>query len=87
MRAYRIIPEAQQTMLNIKNILEENGSSMDNVIKCTCMLADMNEWPVLNNEYLKFFPNNKPARSAFGTNGLALNARVEIECMAYVKSK
>lgn len=82
-----IIPEAQQTMLNIKNILEENGSSMDNVIKCTCMLADMNEWPVLNNEYLKFFPNNKPARSAFGTNGLALNARVEIECMAYVKSK
>lgn len=80
-----IIPEAQQTMLNIKNILEENGSSLDNVIKCTCMLADMSEWPVLNNEYLKFFPNNKPARSAFGANGLALNARVEIECMAYIK--
>lgn len=80
-----IIPEAQQTMLNIKNILEENGSSMNNVIKCTCMLADMSEWPILNNEYLKFFPNNKPARSAFGTNGLALNARVEIECMAYLK--
>ncbi|MEN2281445.1 RidA family protein [Algoriphagus sp. SE2] len=79
-----IIPEAQQTMLNIKNILEENGSSMDNVIKCTCMLADMSEWPILNNEYLKFFPNNKPARSAFGTNGLALNARVEIECLAYI---
>ncbi|SIN66038.1 RidA family protein [Algoriphagus halophilus] len=82
-----IIPEAQQTMLNIKNILEENGSSMDHVIKCTCMLADMSEWPILNNEYLKFFPNNKPARSAFGTNGLALNARVEIECMAYLKNK
>lgn len=80
-----IIPESRQAMMNIKSILEENGSSMDNVIKCTCMLADMSEWPDLNSEYLKFFPNNKPARSAFGTNGLALNARVEIECMAYIK--
>ena len=80
-----IIPESRQAMMNIKSILEQNGSSMDNVIKCTCMLADMSEWPDLNSEYLKFFPNNKPARSAFGTNGLALNARVEIECIAYLK--
>lgn len=80
-----IVPESRQAMNNIKSILEQNGSSMNNVIKCTCMLADMGEWGVFNNEYLKFFPNNKPARSAFGTNGLALNARVEIECIAYIK--
>jgi len=80
-----IVPESQQAMMNIKTILEQNGSSMDNVIKCTCMLADMNEWPDFNKEYIKFFPNNKPARSAFGTNGLALGAKVEIECMAYIK--
>lgn len=80
-----IIPETRQTMINIQSILEQSGSSMDNVIKCTCMLADMSEWPDMNSEYLKFFPNNKPARSAFGTNGLALNARVEIECIALPK--
>ncbi len=77
-------PETAQTMENIKAVLEENGSSMDQVIKCTCMLADMAEWPAMNEVYAKYFPNNKPARSAFGTSGLALGARVEIECMAYV---
>jgi 2-iminobutanoate/2-iminopropanoate deaminase len=80
-----IVPESRQAIMNMKNILEQNGSSINNVIKCTCMLADMNEWPDFNNEYIKFFPNNKPARSTFGTSGLALGAKVEIECMAYIK--
>lgn len=78
-------PETAQTMANIKAVLEANNSSMDQVIKCTCMLADMAEWPAMNEEYAKFFPNNKPARSALGASGLALGARVEIECMAYAK--
>ncbi|MBV6643383.1 MAG: RidA family protein [Cyclobacteriaceae bacterium] len=77
-------PETQQTMLNIRKILEENGSSMDQVIKCTCMLADIAEWGDMNAVYTTFFPNHKPARSALGASGLALNARVEIECMAYI---
>lgn len=80
-----VLAESQQALMNIKNILEQNGSSMENVIKCSCMLTDMNDWPDFNSEYIKFFPNNKPARSAFGTNGLALGAKVEIECMAYIK--
>lgn len=80
-------PETKQAMARIKEFLEENGSSMDNVIKCTCMLADMNEWDEMNKEYIKFFPKNKPARSAFGTSGLARNARIEIECMAYLNAQ
>jgi len=80
-----IVPEMKQTMENIKEVLEQNGSSMDKVIKCTCMLADINERAAMNSEYIKYFPNHKPARSSFGTTGLALGARVEIECMAYVK--
>ncbi|NJN41828.1 MAG: RidA family protein [Flammeovirgaceae bacterium] len=80
-----IIPETNQTMMNIKKVLEENGSSMDNIIKCTCMLADIAEWGQMSAEYLKYFPNHKPARSAFGTTGLALGARVEIECIAYIE--
>lgn len=79
-----IEPEARQTMRNIANVLEKTGSSMDRVVKCTVFLADMKEWPTLNGIYATFFPNHKPARSAFGATGLALNARVEIECIAVV---
>lgn len=78
--------ETRQTMLNIKSVLEANGSSLDQVIKCSCMLADIAEWGAMSEEYVKFFPNHKPARSAFGTTGLALGARLEIECMAYVEN-
>jgi 2-iminobutanoate/2-iminopropanoate deaminase len=77
--------ETRQTMLNIKDVLEKSGSSMDHVFKCTVMLADMKEWDAMNEVYTTFFPNHKPARSALGANGLALNARVEIECLARVK--
>ncbi|HEX9563735.1 MAG TPA: RidA family protein [Gemmatimonadaceae bacterium] len=77
--------ETRQTMLNIKDVLEKSGSSMDHVVKCTVFMADMTEWGAMNEVYTTFFPNNKPARSALGANGLALNARVEIECFAKAK--
>ncbi len=79
-----IVPETTQTMLNIQKILEANGSSMGNVIKCTCMLADIDDWAQMSSAYVKFFPNRKPARSAFATTGLAMGAKVEIECIATV---
>lgn len=77
-------PETRQTMENIKASLERHGSSMDQVIKCTVFLADMDEWGAMNDVYKTYFPVNKPARSAVGVNGLALDGRVEIECMAGV---
>ena len=77
-----IIPETKQTMENIKMILEQNGSSMDNVLKCTCVLADYSEWGEMNSEYVKFFPNNKPARIAFAVKELPLSVMVEIETIA-----
>jgi reactive intermediate/imine deaminase len=76
--------ETRQTMQNIKDVLERSGSSLDRVVKCTVFIADMREWPAMNEVYVTFFPRNKPARSALGVNGLALGARVEIECMAAV---
>jgi 2-iminobutanoate/2-iminopropanoate deaminase len=76
--------ETKQTMENIKDVLERTGSSMDRVVKCTVMLADMREWDRMNVVYASYFPKNKPARSAIGANGLALGARVEIECWATV---
>ena len=77
-----IAAETRQVMQNIKSVVEANGSSMDRVVKCTVMLADINEWGAMNAVYVTFFPNHKPARSAFGTSGLARNGRVEIECIA-----
>jgi 2-iminobutanoate/2-iminopropanoate deaminase len=77
--------ETRQTMENIKRIVEQNGATMDNVVKCLVMLADMAEWGRMNSVYVTYFPNRKPARSAFGASGLALNARVEIECIAELR--
>ncbi|MBK8247942.1 MAG: RidA family protein [Gemmatimonadetes bacterium] len=76
--------ETKQTMENIKEVLAKSGSSLDRVVKCTVMMADMREWDAMNEVYTTYFPRNKPARSALGANGLALSARVEIECIAAV---
>lgn len=74
--------ETRQTLDNIKTSLERYGASMDQVVKCTVFLADIAEWGAMNEIYKQYFLNNKPARSALGSSGLALNARVEIECIA-----
>jgi 2-iminobutanoate/2-iminopropanoate deaminase len=73
--------EARQAMENIGDVLRRVGSSWDRVVKCTIMMADMTEWPAMNAVYATYFPRQFPARSAFGTTGLALGARVEIECV------
>lgn len=74
--------ETRQALSNIKKLLEANGSSMDLVVKCLVMLADIGEWARMNTVYVTFFPVHKPARSAFGATGLALGGRLEIECIA-----
>ena len=77
-----IVAETKQTMDNIKAVLEKHGSSMDKIIKMTVMMADMSEWPAMNDVYKTYFTTHLPARSAFGASGLAMNGRVEIEAMA-----
>jgi 2-iminobutanoate/2-iminopropanoate deaminase len=75
-------PETAQALENIRALLERAGSGMGRVVKCTAMLADMAEWGAMNREYVRHFPGRLPARSAFGTAGLALGGRVELECLA-----
>jgi 2-iminobutanoate/2-iminopropanoate deaminase len=77
-------PETRQTMENIHAAVERHGSSMDRVVKCLVMLADMGEWDAMNQVYVTYFPSHLPARSAMGASGLALGARVEIECLAAI---
>ena len=74
--------QATQTMDNIAAVLAANGLGVDDIVRCTVMLADMAEWGAFNDVYRTYFKKHYPARSAFGANGLALGARVEVECMA-----
>ena len=77
--------ESRQCLDNIKAILERNGSSLGRVVKCSVFLADISEWPRFNEIYRTYFPASPPARSALAASGLALGARVEVECIAIVE--
>ncbi len=86
----RLVPggireEAKQALMNIRTTLEAHGVTMRDVAKCTIMLADIGEWQAFNDVYKEFFEAPYPVRSALGANGLALGARVEVECLAVVK--
>lgn len=74
--------QAKQALENVKAIVEANGLTMNDVVKCTVMLADMNDWQAFNAVYVSYFPGPKPARSAFSAAGLAMGARLELECWA-----
>ncbi|MBV1907843.1 MAG: Rid family detoxifying hydrolase [Kangiellaceae bacterium] len=76
--------ETKQLMSNIAATLKQYGSSLDKVAKCTVFLADISEWSTFNKVYVTFFDKNFPARSALAASGLALSARVEVECIAVV---
>ena len=76
-----IAAETRQALANIRAVLERRGVSLDRVVKVTVMLADMSEWDAMNREYVAAFGARLPARSSFGTSGLGLGARVEIECI------
>jgi len=80
-------PQTKAALEIIKELLGQQGASMSDVVHCTVMLADIQEWGAMNTVYMTYFPTNPPTRSAFGTSGLALGARVEIECQAVAPAK
>lgn len=74
--------QTRRVLQNITAILEAAGYGLDDVIKCTVLMADMNDFAAMNEIYGEFFTNNKPARAAFGVVQLPMKAKVEIECIA-----
>lgn len=78
--------ESRQTIENVKAILNRHGASLDDVVKATVFLADIDEWPALNEVYREYFKVPYPARSALAGSGLALGARVEIEVIAVIRN-
>ena len=77
-----IKPETTRTLESIRSLLADIGLGMEDVVKCTVFLADMDDYGPMNEVYLEFFPQDPPARSALAASGLAFGARVEIECIA-----
>ncbi|MEM8771691.1 MAG: RidA family protein [Pseudomonadota bacterium] len=75
-------PETRQTMRNMKKTLNAVGASFRDVVKCTVFLDDMDDYEAMNEAYVEFFRGPRPARSTIGADGLALGAKVEIECIA-----
>jgi reactive intermediate/imine deaminase len=74
--------ETRQLLENIKDTLGAAGVGMDRVVKCTVFLADLKEWPAMNEVYRSYFSNgNYPARAAVQAT-LLFGARVEMECAA-----
>lgn len=73
----------RNAMDSMGKILKDNGLDFGKLVKCTVMLDDMSDWPRFNAVYLSYFDGKRlPARSAFGADGLALGAPLEVECIA-----
>ena len=77
-----IAAATKQSLENVKAILEVEGATMDNVIKTTVFLSDMNNFVAMNEVYATYFPQNPPARSAVEVASLPKDAIVEIEVIA-----
>jgi 2-iminobutanoate/2-iminopropanoate deaminase len=78
--------QTRQALLNLQSILKAGGASLDDAVKTTVFMADMNEFSQMNAEYVKFFPKDPPARSTIGVT-MASGIKVEIELVAYVGKK
>lgn len=76
--------ETAQALKNIDAVLHGLGSSLEHAVKCTAFLADISEWPAMNEVYVTFFPKHLPARSAVQVAGLVRGGRIELECTATV---
>jgi 2-iminobutanoate/2-iminopropanoate deaminase len=74
--------EARQTLENIKNILEDVGSSMSNVLKVTAYLGDMDNFSAFNEVYAEYFPSDPPARTCIQAGRLPFDIKVEIDVIA-----
>ena len=79
-----VAKQTQQTLENIKAVLTHAGSSMERVFKCTVYLVNIADFAKMNEVYATYFPKDPPARSTVAGSGLALGAKVEIECLATV---
>ena len=77
-----ITEQTTQVLKNIKAILLAAGYSAGDVVKSTCLLADMSDFKPMNEVYARFYTSDQPARAAYAVRGLPLGALIEIETIA-----
>ena len=77
-----VAEQTQQVLKNLTAVLEAAKTNLNNVVKTTVFLADMNDFAAMNEVYARFFGENKPARATVQAARLPRDARVEIECIA-----
>lgn len=78
-----ITAQAEQVMVNLKAVLDEAGTSFDNVVKTTCFIADMGDFAAFNEVYAKYI-TSAPARSCVAVKALPKGVLCEVECVATV---
>lgn len=78
-----VAEQTRQTLANLETVLRAAGASLGDVVKCTVFLVDMADYAAMNEVYAAVWPGPPPARSTVAGSGLALDAKVEIECIAY----
>ncbi len=79
-----VAAQTEQVLKNLNAVLEEAGGDLNNVVKTTVFLADMNDFAAMNEVYARFFSENKPARATVQAARLPKDARVEIDCIALI---
>ena len=79
-----VAEQTEQVLRNLSAVLEAAGTKMENVVKTTVFLADMNDFVAMNEVYAKYFNENKPARATVQAARLPKDAKVEIECIAVI---
>ena len=78
--------ETEQTLKNISSILQADGLELENVIKTTVYLSDLNDFAQMNQIYEKYFSRNKPARACVQVAALPKGAKIEIDAIASCSS-
>ncbi|MDF0706709.1 Rid family detoxifying hydrolase [Flagellimonas okinawensis] len=73
--------ETEQAIKNIQDVLKQHGLTLDNVVKCTVILSDINDFAAFNEIYTQYF-TKKPARTTFAAKGIAANGNIEIDVIA-----
>lgn len=79
-----VAEQTEQVLKNLSAVLEAAGTSLNDVVKTTVFLADMNDFTAMNEVYARYFSENKPARATVQAARLPRDARVEIECIAII---
>jgi 2-iminobutanoate/2-iminopropanoate deaminase len=78
--------QTEQVMENLQAVLAAAGTTLAHAVKCTCFLADMNDFAAFNEVYSRYFGDDAPARSTVEVARLPRDVRVEVECVAWVPS-